>query len=370
MSVTETPVPELPTANMAAVFIADRGKCEPISLGASLAAGKKVPASAINLLMQDHLEAMALFDRRLATTDPAEQAKVTASLCAALTAHMQVEEEIFYPAAQEATGDAALVERSIAEHEAAKQLVAQLQQRPEADDVVRQLQAAIAQHVEEEETQLFPEVVATNLDQFAVGARLAARRLELLFQLTGRAKSGDALKETHMTPVAPEEARTLFVEGLRNIHAVQKNAKSMLEKAIDRLENYPDVEARLRAHLGDKDREMERAETILENMGEERSGMKDAAMAMMGNMSAMMNAAAGDEILKNSYACFAMANMEIAAYESLLLMGAAAGETHAIRLLQQSLNEERAMAAWLQDNLKGTVIMHMQLRSEGRQAKH
>ena len=66
----------------------------------------------------------------------------------------------------------------------------------------------------------------------------------------------------------------------------------------------------------------------------------------------------------------AMAQMEIAAYKSLLILGQAAGEIDAIRLLQASLSEERAMAAWLDENLPGTIMAHIQLKSAGEPAKH
>ena len=87
-------------------------------------------------------------------------------------------------------------------------------------------------------------------------------------------------------------------------------------------------------------------------------------------MGAGMAAMAGDEILKNSLMDAAMAQMEIAAYKSLLILGQAAGEIDAIRLLQGSLSEERGMAAWLDENLPGTISAHIQIKSAGEPAKH
>ena len=57
-----------------------------------------------------------------------------------------------------------------------------------------QLREAIEQHVIEEESELFPAVRATDLDLYAVGRFLAARRVERLFVLTGRnTKAGNEL---------------------------------------------------------------------------------------------------------------------------------------------------------------------------------
>jgi ferritin-like metal-binding protein YciE len=93
-------------------------------------------------------------------------------------------------------------------------------------------------------------------------------------------------------------------------------------------------------------------------------------MSAMGALGTMAHSMAGDEIIKNSFASYALANFEAAAYETLLLFGEAAGQFDALPLLQQSLSEERAMAAFIAENLRPTGMRFLQLRSEGRQASH
>jgi ferritin-like metal-binding protein YciE len=370
-------------------IIADRGAGEPISLGAALIAGKKVAPDAINLLVMDHLEARGFFEWYERAATASEKVRVAGKLRLALGVHMQVEEEIFYPAAGEATGDEAMVRHAVEEHDEAKQLIARLEAGGPVDETydatVRQLRQVIEHHVTEEETSFFPKVRTTDLDLYQLGRRVAARRLELLFERSGMnpketqmdlsnatdvGARANPSRETDLTPVSHDEARKLFIEGLRNAHASEENCRTMMQRQIERLENYPRVEARLRTHLRETEAQIERLESILEGLGESRSALKDMAMKVGANMGAMMNAPAGDEILKNSLANYAMANFEIAAYESLLVIGEAAGETEAVRTLQKSLSEERAMAAWLAENLRGLTVMHLQLRSEGATAKH
>lgn len=371
-------------------IIADRGAGEPISLGASLIAGRKVVADAINLLVMDHLEARSFFDWFEQAASPEEKLKVVGKLRLALGVHMQVEEEIFYPASAEATGDRGMVEHAVEEHAEARQIIARLEAMqpadPNYDELVRRLRLAIEHHVQEEESSFFPKVRATGLDLWEVGRRLAARRMELLFERTGMNPKESLMdtaqgvdvgarvnpgREADLAPVSADEARTLFITGLKNTHATENNCRTMMRRQIERLENYPRVEARLRTHLEETERQIERLEQILEGLGESRSALKDAVMGLSANMSAMMAAPAGDEVLKNSMANTAMAHFEIAAYESLLVMAEAAGEAAAMPILQQSLSEERAMAAWLDENLRGLTVMYLQLRSEpGQTAKH
>ena len=170
--------------------------------------------------------------------------------------------------------------------------------------------------------------------------------------------------------MATDTARDLFIAGLENIHAIQRQARAMMEKVIDRLDNYPEARERLTAHLADKDNEMLRAQQILDRMGEKRSFAKDGAMSFMGGMTAAMTGAMDDDVLKSSMLTYGLANYEIAAYESLIVLGEAAGQSEAVPILKQSLSEEKAMAEWLHEHLKPTLEKYLELKAEGRDAAH
>lgn len=356
-------------------LIVDRGMGDPVSLGAALVAGKKVAPDATLLLAQDHREALGYFDWAEACSDDAVEAAVIMRLCTALQAHMAVEEEILYPAAREALKDDGLIDHAYQEHAEARELVQHLiapsADSPDRDACLKRLRTAIEEHVSEEEGELFPKLRATDLDLYAIGRALAARRADALLELTRRVDpDAPSVQEMQMTPISQDEARKLFVAGLKDAHAAARQCKEMTERQVNRLERYPQVESRLRAHLDEKDAQLARLESVLESLGESRSVLKDAAMALAGNLSAMSTMPAGDEILKNSLAMSGMAQFEVASLEALLVLGEAAGHPQAIRQLQASLSEERAMAAWLAENLRGVLTMHLQLRSEGRQASH
>jgi ferritin-like metal-binding protein YciE len=115
---------------------------------------------------------------------------------------------------------------------------------------------------------------------------------------------------------------------------------------------------------------VQRLETVLETLGEKPSAVKDTVLSAMGGMAAMGHAPAGDEILKNSFANFAFENYEIAAYNSLIVLAEAAGETEALPVLQQNLKEEQNMASWLETNLSSVTEQYVSLREMGETAKH
>jgi len=143
---------------------------------------------ATHLLMSDHREVEALFSEyeRLADRhDDDQKMLVAAQICAALEVHMQVEEEIFYPAARQALSgkDRDIVDEAVVEHEGARALVGQLKEiasdEPMYDAKVKVLGEYIAHHVGEEERDFFPKVRRASIDLVELGRRLAARKQEL-----------------------------------------------------------------------------------------------------------------------------------------------------------------------------------------------
>ena len=98
--------------------------------------------------------------------------------------HAQIEEEIFYPAAREATEDNDLLDGATVEHASAKELIAQIMDMTPGDDLfdakVTVLGEQIKHHVKEEEGELFPEAKKSKMDMEDIGAKLAARKAELI----------------------------------------------------------------------------------------------------------------------------------------------------------------------------------------------
>jgi hemerythrin superfamily protein len=153
---------------------------------------KPAPASsgapdAIALLESDHREVEALFERYEAANEDAEKGEIAAQICLALKVHAQIEEELFYPPARDETGDTDLVDEAVVEHMGAKTLIAQIEAmrpgQPLYDAKVKVLSEQVRHHVEEEETELFPEVRETKMNLETLGAKLTARKAELLEQL-------------------------------------------------------------------------------------------------------------------------------------------------------------------------------------------
>ena len=165
-------------------------------------AARKTPAraraaltDATLLLSRDHAEVKKLFKeyKKLAEAeaDGEERQALAEQICAMLTVHATLEEEIFYPAAREAEVESDLLDEAEVAHASAKDLIAQIQGMAPDDDLydakVTVLSEYIDHHVQEEENELFPKARKSDMDLEGVGARLAARKDELMRGLKGDA---------------------------------------------------------------------------------------------------------------------------------------------------------------------------------------
>ncbi|WP_420135510.1 ferritin-like domain-containing protein [Rhodopseudomonas sp.] len=158
-----------------------------------------------------------------------------------------------------------------------------------------------------------------------------------------------------------QDAREIFITGLRNAHAMETQAREMMERQSERLDEYPDVKARITAHLHETETQLKRLDECLASVGESSSTLKDTTQSLMGNMAALAHTVMPDEILKNTFANNAFEHFEIAAYKSLLSLADLAGMSAAKPLLQASLKEEEAMAAWIDQNIDNVTRSYVRV---------
>ena len=164
-------------------------------------------------------------------------------------------------------------------------------------------------------------------------------------------------------------ARDVFVTGLKNAHAMERQALSIMQPQVNRLEHYPDLSQRLLAHISETETQIERLSEMLDMVGESSSGTKDAFLSAVGSMAALGHVPAKDEVLKNSLANLAFENYEIAAYTSLVTAARASGESKAVPLLEASLNEELRMSEWVAEHIPAITETFISLKGSGETAK-
>jgi hemerythrin superfamily protein len=147
--------------------------------------------NAVAQLTNDHAEVAELFEEyeSLAESDGAdvEKQELAERICALLTVHSTVEEEIFYPAAREALDEDSLLDKAEVEHATAKDLIEQIQSMEPDDELydakIKVLGEYVSHHVQEEEGELFPKCQGAEMDLDELGEEISARRDELMEEL-------------------------------------------------------------------------------------------------------------------------------------------------------------------------------------------
>jgi ferritin-like metal-binding protein YciE len=164
------------------------------------------------------------------------------------------------------------------------------------------------------------------------------------------------------------DTRSLYVTALKNTHALEMQALQIMERQVERLERYPEMDAALRRHIQETHGQRDRLEQALSSFSESPSALKEGVLGFVGNLAALGHAPAQDEILKNTFANHAFENYEIAAYTSLLAIAEAAGQSGHLTGFQQSLKEEQTMAQTVADLVKPTTLRYLELTTSGAKA--
>ena len=157
----------------------------------SSSSSKAKALDAVALLKADHRQVEQWFSQFEKTKSAGKKQQLASNICAALTVHTSIEEEIFYPAFLEETGDKDMHHEAIVEHAGAKALIAEIQGMSPGDDYfdakVTVLSEMIKHHVKEEEQPggMFAEAKKSDMDLRSLGEQLMERKREL--QATAKA---------------------------------------------------------------------------------------------------------------------------------------------------------------------------------------
>jgi hypothetical protein len=152
--------------------------------------GRRDPL-AITLLKKDHREVEGWFDEYEQLEADAEKLALFNKIALALKVHTRIEEEIFYPEERGEVEDDMLDEAYV-EHDGAKKLIAEIEAMKPSDEYydakVKVLGEYIKHHVKEEEQPggIFAQAKKGDEDLEAMGARMQARKDELMAEMGGK----------------------------------------------------------------------------------------------------------------------------------------------------------------------------------------
>jgi len=147
-------------------------------------------------------------------------------------------------------------------------------------------------------------------------------------------------------------------------------AVTMLSNLAGRIENYPELKARIEQHVEETRRQSSLIEQCLQSLGSDSSMLKDAGTKLMGLGQGLSGIFTSDEVAKGVLATYAFEHMEIASYRMLIGAAKQVGEPEVQRVCEEILQEELAMAGWLEDNLDTITQKFLAREGMGVTAKH
>lgn len=160
-----------------------------------------------------------------------------------------------------------------------------------------------------------------------------------------------------------------LMQWLRDAHAMEVQAETMLSKQADRIGNYPDLKQRIERHIEETKSQADRIEKCIDRRGGDVSVLKDMAGTTTAMAQAMGGMFAGDEIVKGAMAGYTFEHFEIASYEALKAAAEEVGDPETAKVCDQILKEEKEMASWLADHLPGVTQSYLKREEADVEAK-
>ena len=158
-------------------------------------------------------------------------------------------------------------------------------------------------------------------------------------------------------------AEERLMEWLRDAHAMEQQAETMLSAMVARIDHYPEVKRGLERHLEETRAQASQIEACIVRRGGDTSTLKDLAAKFTAFGQGLSGMFVGDEIVKGSMASYTFEHMEIAAYKVLISAAEACGDMETSAVCRRILTEEEAIAEWVGESL-GEVTTKYLAREE------
>lgn len=155
---------------------------------------------------------------------------------------------------------------------------------------------------------------------------------------------------------------------LRDAFSAEGQSITMLTSQAKRIQNYPDLKARVEDHLAETEVQQELLRGLLE-----RSAGPPLIRTVAGKLGTaaqgISGMLAGDEIIKGAMATYIFEQGEIASYQVLLATADELGDTQAQDVLAGIMEQEVAMANWLHEHLDVLTRIYLMRDERDLQAK-
>ena len=160
-------------------------------------------------------------------------------------------------------------------------------------------------------------------------------------------------------------ARDNFLAWLRAAHSMEEQAITTLTAQARRIENYPDLKARIDGHIEETAGHAQALKDLLDHYSGTGGALvlRDMAAKLAARAQGVGGMLTSDEIVKGVMSAYAFEHHEIAQYRVLITAADELEEVEAKAVFERILAEEVAMAEWLETHLD-TITRVFLMRDE------
>ena len=149
--------------------------------------------------------------------------------------------------------------------------------------------------------------------------------------------------------------REEIIDWLNDAYAMERALEITLEKQANSGEVHRAIRERAAIHLDETRAHAERVERCLEMLGTKASSFKTAASQVLETGKKYVTMFARDERVKDYLASVGAEYFEVGCYNALIVGARSTGENEIASLLTQNMEEDAAMAHWLDDNIDPVI---------------
>lgn len=157
---------------------------------------------------------------------------------------------------------------------------------------------------------------------------------------------------------------------LRDAHAMEEQAITMLTGQSRRLQNYPELKSRIDSHLQETRDHAAMLEQCLKRLNGGASTVKDIGGKVLAIGQSLSGLFVEDEVVKGALASYTFEHMEIASYRILIAAADYAGDQETKRVCEAILQQEVAMAEWLDQHAAEITRRFLERDERDVTAKH
>ena len=147
----------------------------------------------------------------------------------------------------------------------------------------------------------------------------------------------------------------MLIAWLNDAHAMEKGIAEALEAQVKAAADHPEVQTGIQRHLETTKNHVQLVEQCLNELGEKPSAVKSGLASVTSKAQGLMMGGAKDDLVKSSLNDYAAEHMEIASYRALRLAAEEVGNAFIVGVCDQILQDEQAMASWLEQQMPALV---------------